>query len=81
MDAHSLAHDYLPPILYCTISILHIPFQAPAVTSLVISHNQLSTLPLDFGTWIGLRELDLGSNQLQVLPGNVLWVVIVTSIT
>lgn len=46
-----------------------IPLQAPAVTSFIISHNLLTTLPLDFGTWTGLRELDLSSNQLQVLPG------------
>ena len=71
------AHTHMLTIMYvatafplCTISI---PFQATAVTSLVISHNQLTTLPLDFGTWVGLRELDLGSNQLQVLPGNIVW--------
>ena len=54
---------------YISHTTYSIPLQAPAVTSFIMSHNLLTTFPLDFGTWTGLRELDLSSNQLQVLPG------------
>lgn len=80
MNSLNIEHNHITKIPHGILSkvdisylIFHttyfIPLQAPAVTSFIISHNLLTTLPLDFGTWTGLRELDLSSNQLQVLPG------------
>ena len=33
--------------------------------------NQIATLPLDFGTWVALTELDLGTNQLASIPEDI----------
>lgn len=33
--------------------------------------NQIATLPLDFGTWVALTELDLGTNQLSSIPEDI----------
>ena len=80
MNSLNIEHNHITKIPHGILSkvsttccIFHttysISLQAPAVTSLIISHNSITALPLDFGTWTGLRELDLSSNQLQVLPG------------
>ncbi len=48
-----------------------IPAQSPELTSVNLRDNQLTTLPLDFGTWVNLTELDLGTNQLTSIPEDV----------
>lgn len=36
-----------------------------------MKENQLTSLPLDVGTWMNMVELNLGTNQLSKLPEDV----------
>ena len=39
--------------------------------NLNINTNQLTSLPLDIGTWSSMVELNLGTNQLNSLPDDI----------
>ena len=52
-----------------------IPFgifsRAKNLTKLNMKDNQLTSLPLDIGTWIYMVELNLGTNQLTKIPEDI----------
>ncbi|KAI6214290.1 hypothetical protein M3Y94_00250400 [Aphelenchoides besseyi] len=52
-----------------------IPFgifaDSTGLTKLNLKENQLTSLPLDFGTWISLTELNLSNNELTELPSDI----------
>ena len=37
----------------------------------ICQDNQLTSLPLDFGTWTSMVELNLATNQLTKIPEDV----------
>ncbi len=37
----------------------------------IFQDNQLTSLPLDFGTWTSMVELNLATNQLTKIPEDV----------
>lgn len=39
--------------------------------SCLYQDNQLTSLPLDFGTWTSMVELNLATNQLTKIPEDV----------
>ena len=36
-----------------------------------MKENQLTSLPIDIGTWLHMVELNLGTNQLTKIPDDV----------
>ena len=52
-----------------------IPFgifsRASSLTKLNMKDNQLTSLPLDIGTWTNMVELNLGTNQLTKIPDDI----------
>lgn len=55
--------------------ITKIPFgifsRAANLTKLNMVDNQLTSLPLDIGTWTNMVELNLGTNQLAKIPEDI----------
>lgn len=55
--------------------ITKIPFgifsRAANLTKLNMVDNQLTSLPLDIGTWTNMVELNLGTNQLSKIPEDI----------
>lgn len=47
-------------------------FNVPDLSCLLLNQdNQLTSLPLDFGTWTSMVELNLATNQLTKIPEDV----------
>ena len=42
-----------------------------ALSSFYFQENQLTSLPIDIGTWLHMVELNLGTNQLTKIPDDV----------
>merc|ERR1712179_341514 len=45
--------------------------RASHLTKLNMKENQLTSLPIDIGTWKSLVELNLGTNQINKLPDDI----------
>ena len=52
-----------------------IPFgifsRAKSLTRLHLKCNEISSLPLDMGTWSSLVDLNLSTNQLKIVPEDI----------
>lgn len=57
---------------YCPVDPFHCRFEADKRSWLCLPQdNQLTSLPLDFGTWTSMVELNLATNQLTKIPEDV----------
>lgn len=63
--------------LMCPINVLFKQLSFPFSTTFLnllhmkLQDNQLTSLPLDFGTWTSMVELNLATNQLNKIPEDV----------
>ena len=45
--------------------------RAKCLQKLNMKENQLTSLPIDIGTWTHMVELNLGTNQLSKIPDDI----------
>ena len=60
-----MQHNQIDKIPYSIFSF------AKYLSTLNMNSNQLTSLPLDIGTWTSMVELNLGTNQLISLPDDI----------
>jgi len=60
-----MQHNQIDKIPYSIFSF------AKHLSTLNMNTNQLTSLPLDIGTWSSMVELNLGTNQLISIPDDI----------